>query len=228
MRHGVGNGGASADELEEYEGIVENIEDGDYTQKDVAEDYGKFEAVNLVSSGTIVDHNEREFNIRDSRIPEAEKTASYMNNGLKDAGKAAAYAAGNASLPVAMGYMAVDSGGDPFWVGTSIFSTALVADSISEAGKQAIEGIARRLSKSSINRRYDFGAVAEEDYELNIVDDEEFRELAFAYADDDDIEVRQPSVTVHAAKVGPAAGGFEEEEEELSEEMLEEDRDEFE
>ncbi len=238
MRPGVMNGGAAydMDDLEVYDGIVESIEEGDYTQKDVAEDYGKFEAVNLLGEGTIVDHNERELNIRESRIPEADRSAEHMNNGLKDAGKAAAYTAGLTALPAGTGYMAIESGGEPFWVFGSMFSTAMFAESITNGAKQAVEGVVRRAVKSKVGRSYDFGAVAEEDYELNLVDDAEFQEMAFEYDDDEDVEVRQPKVIVGAGRVNPQTGEVEmeeepltpEEEQELREDMLEPEDDEFE
>lgn len=221
MRHMVGNGGQAyeMEDLQVYDGIVENIEDGDYTQKDVAEDYGKFEAVNLLGSGTIVDHNDREFNLRESRIPEADRSAEHINDGLKDAGKSAAYTAGLAAIPTGAGYMAIESGGDPFWVVGSMFSASFVAESIADGVQNFANGVARRAAKAKVGRSYDFNAVAEEDYELNLVDDAEFRQLAFQYEGDEDVEVRQPRMMVTAARVDPETG--EVQEEELSEEWLE-------
>jgi len=206
------------DNLQVYDGLKEKIGEGNYTQGDVAEDYGKFEAINLVDSGVIADHGEQEYLMRESRIPEADKQAEYINSGPKDAAKAAGAGLMTAALPGVSGYMAISSGGDPLWVATSMVSTGAVSGTIRNMGKMAASGLGRRAVKGKLKRTYDLSAVAEEDYTLQVLDDQDFEQEAFERSEEQDVEVREPQVVVRSREV-PYDGI----DEELNEEMLEPD-----
>jgi hypothetical protein len=178
------------DKLEVYDDIDEAVSDGEYTFGDLAEEYGAFEAVNLTKHGTIADHGERELIVRESRIPDAEIQASYINDGLRDAGKGAAKAAASMALPSATGVMAIESGGNPLWVAATVFSSAAISNTVRRSFHQVIDGISRRDKKSEFEKERRTEKIAEEDYILDIVSDADYNHRLEKYSSRDNVDIR--------------------------------------
>lgn len=207
------------DDLEVYDGIMEAVQDEDYTFGDLAEEYGAFEAVNLTRSGTIADHSEQELVLRESRVPDAEMQAAYINDGLRDAAKNAARAVSSMSLPGVTGFMAVESGGDPVWVSGAIASTAIVSENVKRGALMAKEGVSRHRMKKDFEREYRLEKVAEEDYDMDIVSDSEYNRKIMDSSGMDNVDVRDHGVVVS----GRVEEAEEVEEEEFDGDVLEPD-----
>lgn len=212
------------DDLQVYDGIEEAVQDEDYTFGDLAEEYGTFEAVTLTEQGTIADHGEHELFVRESRVPDAEMEARYFNTGLRDAGRNAARTVASAALPTVTGLMAVESGGDPLWVGGAIASGAAVSDNIKRGIMGTVAGLARRKEKHNTQRQYRLDKVAEEDYTLDIIADPAYSQKMMESSGMDDVEVRDQGVVM----VGRAPFPEEVEEEEFGQALEPQDDDEFE
>lgn len=214
------------DELRVYENIEEALDNEDYTFGDLAEEYGTFEAVNLTNKGTIADHSERELFVRGSRIPEAEMEAAYIQDGLQDAGRNIARAAAGAMVPGVAGFLAVETGGDPLWVGAAIASTAAETGTIKDSAIRTVKGLYRRKMEHDFERQYELNRVAEEDYALGIIGDAEYSRKIMETSDTDDVDIRDQGVLM----AGTTSLSPEEvEEEEFNGDLLEpQEDDEFE
>lgn len=198
------------DDLQVYDGIEEALQDSDYTFGDLAEDYGTFEAVTLTEQGTIADHGEHELFVRASRIPDADMEAAYFNTGLRDAGRSVARTVASTALPTATGFMAIESGGDPLWVGGTIAASTAVSRNIRNGISGTVAGLARSKHKHDKKRQYRLDKVAEEDYTLDIIGDPEYTQKMMESSEMDDVDVRDQGILM--VQSGPLPGEVEEEE----------------
>jgi hypothetical protein len=180
-------------ELATYEGLQEAIQEEGITFGEVAGDYGKPEAVTLISDGSVWDYGDGEITLRESRFPEAEQEYEHvMDYDIFDAAKSSGKALGSVGLPVGSGLMAVKSGGDPFWVamtgGTGFLSKDVLKKSAGELAREVGKWKHSRMAR----KQYDLSDVDKEDFEMRVMDDESYSAWMHQLdPEDEDIEIRE-------------------------------------
>lgn len=187
-------------ELEIYDELPEMMEDEDVLLSDVADEYGEAEAAYLIDEGVVLDQRDSTIRMRESRFPEADhefKQFYDTDSILKPAGKAAAKAA----LPIGTGAMAVQTGGDPGWVGMTGVTSYIIRNSFSRSLDDIQTEIGKRRNLTRKARDYRLEDVAYEDFEFDSMGDEDFVEwIKDQNLDDDMLEIREsPGVNIVAA-----------------------------
>lgn len=186
--------------LEIYDELPEMIEDGEVLLSEVADEYGEAEAAYLIDDGVVLDQRDSTIRMRESRFPEADHEFQEFYDAdsiLKPAGKAAAKAA----LPVGTGAMAVQTGGDPGWVGMTGVTSYIIRNSFSRSLDDIQTEIGKRRNRTQMARDYRLEDVAYEDFEFDSMEDEDFVDwIKDQNLDDDMLEVREsPGVNIVAA-----------------------------
>ena len=99
---------------------------------------------------------------------------------------------GKTAVPVASGYAAVTSGGDPFWVSATGASAYLMKNSIDRGLSEVFEEIGKKVNSKIAEKDYKFNDVEYEDFGLNAVPDHEYQELREnTDLEDDSVEDRE-------------------------------------
>jgi len=178
-------------ELEIYDELPEMMEDREVLLSEVADEYGEAEAAYLIDDGVVLDQRDSTIRMRESRFPEADHEFQQLYDAdsiLKPAGKAAAKLA----FPVGTGVMAVQTGGDPGWVGMTGVSSYVIKNSFSRSLDEIQVEMGKRKNHGRKAREYRLEDVAYEDFELDSMEDEDFMEwLHQENLDDDMLELRE-------------------------------------
>lgn len=180
--------------LEVYTGLPEKLDEEEVvTLSEVTDEYGVAEGSHLIRNGVLIDQRDESINLRESRLGEAdmecEQAFDYSNVSLAGS---FAKVFGKAAVPVASGYAAVTSGGDPFWVSATGASAYLMKNSIDRSLSEVFEEIGKKVNSKRVEKHYGFNDVEYEDFALNAVPDHEFQELLEnTDLEDDLVEARE-------------------------------------
>lgn len=189
--------------MEVYDGLVKEIARGGKTFGYVASEYGETEAALLIDDGCVCDYGSQEIIFREDRFPEAEEEfRTFMDYSPGEAAKSSGKGLSSLVLPVVSGAMAVNTGGEPFWVGMTGFSSYLGRDIL----KQSIAEVQMEYEKwknfREAAKQYRLGDFDKEDFELQVKGVKEYWEWINGLdPENQDLRVKErvPEVNIMAA-----------------------------
>jgi hypothetical protein len=191
-----------SEDLEVYEDLPNFLEDGAELGS-IAEEFGASKTSHHVSDGTLIDGENSAIYMRESRIYEAEHEYSqFFGTSLADLLEPTTKLVVSGGIPVICGFHAVNSGGEPYWVGltgaTSFASKEFAEDSIEELGGE----ITKISNKLKAAKRYRFKDQAYEDFKVTVLDKDEFYDQYNELDSNNNMcEIREvPGITVYTAK----------------------------